>query len=258
MLKKFFHLLVVLFLLFAFYFSYVFDFVKAEGEFTTDYVVTYSVKDTGITTVTNKITLTNVFSNLYATSYSIILDSMNPNNIKAFDDNGPLEVVKTTNDKQTNIEVKFKNPVVGKNNTRTFYVSFEESSFAIRTGEVWEVSIPRLSEEAKFSSYYINLEVPNSFGQEAYISPNPRNRKEEDGLFKFEFNKLDVEKTGIVAGFGQFQVFNFNLNFSEKIGTGGILGFTPLDTRNSSITSLIFLLTFLRLNLSSRYRFLAT
>lgn len=187
--------------------------VHAAGEFTTDFDVTYKVKDTGITEVQNKITLTNVFSNLYATSYSVILDSITPTDIKAFDLNGPLEIVKNTTDKTTSIEVKFKDPVVGKDKTRTFWVVFSESSFAIRTGEVWEVSIPRLSENAEFSSYYISLEVPESFGQEAYISPNPRESTQDSGYLKFKFNKEDVSKTGITAGFGQFQVFNFNLNY---------------------------------------------
>lgn len=187
--------------------------VSASGEFTTDFDVTYKVKDSGITEVVNKITLTNVFSNLYATKYSVILDSISPQNIKAFDTNGPLTVNKIVSDKTTTIDIEFKDQVVGKDKSRTFWVSFEESSFAIRTGEVWEVSIPRLSENSEFSSYYISLEVPESFGQEAYISPNPRESLKADGLLKFKFNKEDVEKTGITAGFGQFQVFNFNLNY---------------------------------------------
>lgn len=187
--------------------------VKSAGEFTTDFDVTYRVKDTGITEVTNKITLTNVFSNLYATSYSVILDSITPQNIKAFDANGPLAVNKNVTDKTTTIEILFNDPVVGKDKSRTFWISFEESSFAIRTGEVWEVSIPRLSENAEFASYYISLEVPETFGQEAYISPDPRESTTADGYLKFKFNKDDVRKTGITAGFGQFQVFNFTLNY---------------------------------------------
>ncbi len=185
----------------------------AAGEFLTDFDVTYRANDTGITEVQNKITLTNVFSNLYATSYSIILDSINPQNIKAFDANGPLTINKTVTDKTTSIEVRFDDTVVGKDKSRTFWISFEESSFAIRTGEVWEVSIPRLSEKAEFTSYYINLEVPESFGQEAYISPQPKTKSVENGFYRFKFNKDDVSKTGITAGFGQFQVFNFTLNY---------------------------------------------
>lgn len=187
--------------------------VKAEGEFTTDFDVTYTVKESRATEVSNKITLTNVFSNLYATSYSIVLDSMSPQNAKAFDLNGPLDLVQKTDDAKTTLEVKFNDQMVGKDKSRTFWINFEENSFAIRTGEVWEISIPRISEKAKFNTYYVTILVPEKLGQEAYISPNPRNRSNQDGYLKYSFNREDVEKTGIVAGFGEFQVFSFNLNY---------------------------------------------
>ncbi|WKZ25848.1 MAG: transglutaminase-like domain-containing protein [bacterium] len=187
--------------------------VKAAGEFVTDFDVTYKVKNSGVTEVVNKVTLTNVFSNLYATSYSIVLDSITPQNIRAYDVNGPLTVNKTQNANTTSIEVVFSDSVVGKDKSRTFWVAFDESSFAIRTGEVWEISIPRLAENADFSSYFINLEIPESLGQEAYISPKPRSSVKEGELLKYRFNKDDVSRSGITAGFGQFQVFSFNLNY---------------------------------------------
>lgn len=187
--------------------------VRAEGEFSTDLDVTYSVRETGITEVTNKVTLTNVFSNLYATSYTIVLDSINPTFVKAYDLNGPLEVIKNLDDKKTSIQVKFKDQVVGKDESRTFWISYEESSFAIRTGEVWEISIPRLSEEADFNSYYLKLQVPEKLGQEAYISPQPNERTNQNGFLTYSYSKTDIEKSGIVAGFGAFQVFSFNLNY---------------------------------------------
>lgn len=186
---------------------------NASGEFNTDFDVTYEVKDSGITSVTNKITLTNIFSNMYATSYSIVLDSINPTNIKAFGlENGyPTKVTKDGN--KTTIKVEFPDQIVGKDKSRMFYVSFDETSFAVRTGEVWEISIPRVSENASFSSYNLKLLVPEKFGQEAYISPTPRQKSNQNGFLQYNFNKQDVEKTGIVAGFGAFQVFTFNLNY---------------------------------------------
>lgn len=188
--------------------------VLAEGEFNSDFDVTYKVKENGITEVSSRITLTNVFSNLYATSYSLVLDSINPTNIKSF--NGLGQVYQTEVKKEgskTNITVNFPDAVVGKDKSRTFWVNYDESSFAIRTGEVWEISIPRLAEEADFGSYYVNLIVPNSLGQEAYISPTPRSKNTENDNQVYRFNKDDVRSTGITAGFGQFQVFSFNLNY---------------------------------------------
>ena len=95
---------IILFLVFLFLLLFTSPItVNAEGEFTTDYDVIYEVKETGATEVINKITLTNVFSNLYATSYSVVLDSMSPKNIKAFDLNGPLEINEVVNGSKTSL-----------------------------------------------------------------------------------------------------------------------------------------------------------
>jgi hypothetical protein len=188
--------------------------VNAEGEFNTDFDVTYKVDPSGVTTVTNRITLTNVFSNLYATSYSVVLDSMEPTNIKSYGDGGRIyETTIETSDKTTTITTTFPDAVVGKNESRTFWVSYDEPGFAVRTGEVWEISIPKISEEAEFASYKATLSVPESFGQEAYISPNPLSKNNIDGYINYNFSKTSIEKTGVVAGFGNFQVFSFTLNY---------------------------------------------
>lgn len=204
---------VVLFLLSFLNSSFLTVNVIASGEFNTDFDVTYEVKDNGITEVTNKIILTNVFSNMYATSYSIVLDSINPTNIKAYGLDKAYLVETTKYGEKTTIKIKFPDNVVGKDKSRIFYVSFEESSFAIRTGEVWEISIPKVSEEATFSSYNLRLLIPEKLGQEAYISPQPRSKTNRSGFMEYNFSKQDVEKTGIVAGFGAFQVFTFNLSY---------------------------------------------
>ncbi|MBL7036575.1 transglutaminase domain-containing protein [Candidatus Microgenomates bacterium] len=208
--KKFF----LFFCTFLFLFSGLTSGVSADGEFNTDFDVTYTVSETGVTTVSNQVTLTNIFSNLYASSYSIVLDSMAPSNIRSFDGNGAVYNVKTTVDgTKTTISVSFPDNLVGKDKSRTFWVNYDEPSFAVRTGEVWEVSIPRLSESSSFSSYFVTLSVPSSFGQEAYLSPRPRQRSTNGGMQEFKFNIEDVASTGIVAGFGQFQVFSFTLYY---------------------------------------------
>lgn len=187
--------------------------VKAENEVSSDFDITYTVNESGITTVNSKIILTNMMSSLYVNSYELVLDNINPQNIKAYDEKGDLQTTKTMDGKESRIVVHFDTPVVGKNKSRVFWVVYEESSFAIRTGEVWEISIPRLADDANFSSYYVNLEIPESLGLEAYISPNPRDFFKSNGYLNYRFNKEDVVKSGITAGFGQFQVFSFTLNY---------------------------------------------
>lgn len=190
---------------------------NAEGEFKTDVDVTYKVQESGITSVTNNITLENLFTNLYATSYTLILDNIKPTNLIASQGGKNLPFEVKTEGSKTNIVISFPDSLVGKGNKRVFSVSYDDPTIAQRTGEVWEISIPRLSSDSAFAAYNLAFIVPNSFGDEAYISPSPETKEIKDGLKVYTFNKETVSKTGIMAGFGQFQVFSFNLIYHLKI-----------------------------------------
>jgi len=184
---------------------------RAEGEFKTDVEVTYKVQETGITIVTNKITLENLLTDIYATAYTFILDNIKPINLTVSEatKNLPFEV--KTEGTKTNIVISFPDTKVGRGVKRVFSVSYGDPTIAQRTGEVWEITIPRLSSDSLFSSYNLSFLVPDSFGEEAYISPNPEKRETKDGFKVYIFNKGVVSKTGIMAGFGEFQVFSFSL-----------------------------------------------
>lgn len=183
----------------------------AEGEFKTNVDVIYKVQESGITTVTNNITLENLFTDLYATAYTLVLDNIKPGNLLASQAGKTLPFQVKTEGSKTDIIISFPDSLVGKGNKRLFSVSYDDPTIAQRTGEVWEISIPRLSSDSSFSSYNLSFLVPNSFGDEAYISPNPEKKEVKDGYKVYIFNKNTVSKTGIMAGFGEFQVFSFNL-----------------------------------------------
>lgn len=184
---------------------------QAEGEFLVDSLVEYKVETNGQTQVTYTITLENVFSNLYAKTYSLILENIEPQNIKAFDNSGELTVKSEKEDNKINIRINFNDPLVGKGKQRTFYLSYQTGDLARKTGEVWEISIPRLLDEKSFRNYTIKLLVPGSFKNEAYFSPAPVARSYRDDYKIYTFNKEAITQTGITAGFGDFQVFSFNL-----------------------------------------------
>ena len=187
--------------------------IYAQEEFIIDVNVDYNVQSTGITKVTHTITLENALSNLYAQSYLLSLENIDPVDPVSFEGTKQLSLTRTEKDDTISLQVNFDDAVVGKGKTRTFTISFEESSFASRTGEVWEISIPRLSESNNFRSYNINLIVPSSFGKEAYISPDPKSIYVGENTINYSFDKASIQKTGITAGFGKFQVFSFSLNY---------------------------------------------
>ncbi|MFH1863653.1 MAG: transglutaminase-like domain-containing protein [bacterium] len=185
--------------------------VKAEGEFLVDTSVEYKVQNNGITQVTHSITLENVLSNIYATSYKLRLENINADNIKAYDNKGLLDSQTEIEADRITIKVNFDDAVVGKGQKRYFNISYNVSSFAQKTGEVWEISVPRLSDENSYKNYSVTLLIPDGFKSEAYMSPQPNYSGHVEGYKTFTFSKESVSKTGIAAGFGDFQVFSFNL-----------------------------------------------
>ena len=194
--------------------KYIVSSAKAEGEFSVDTVVTYNVQDSGKTLVNHEVTLENNFSNLYATTYTLSLENIDATDIKSNSSAGtPYPVETSKNGDITNIKINFPDTSVGKGVIRNFTISYVNSTFAVRTGEVWEISVPRLGSDSNFRSYQLYLKIPRSFGLEAYISPKPENTELNENGYTYLFNKSSVIETGISAGYGQFQVFAFNLSY---------------------------------------------
>lgn len=187
---------------------------KAQGEFLVDAVVRYNVQESGQTEVLHDISLENNFSTLYATSYTLSLENIDAQNIRVYGDRGesyPFESVQDGD--KTNILVTFSDAVVGKGVKRRFSISYNNKNFAVKTGEVWEVSVPKLAEDDSYRNYSVSLYIPNSFGLEAYVSPNPKSSSSSPSGKTYLFSKDQILQTGITAGFGQFQVFSFNLAY---------------------------------------------
>lgn len=186
----------------------------AADEFSVDTTVTYSVQESGKTVITHDVTLENNFSDLYATTYTLSLENIDAANVSARSSSGsnfPVEIQKDGD--ITNIKVSFTDTSVGKGVQRHFSITYENASFAVRTGEVWEISIPRLGGGSNFRSYQLVLQIPKSFGLEAYISPTPVTKEQTDTGYTYTFNKNSLTQTGVTAAYGQFQVFSFNLSY---------------------------------------------
>lgn len=194
--------------------SLIFPFsLAAQSEFITDVTVTYDVNSQGITQVKHAVTLTNTLSNIYAASYTLNLQGIKPANIQAFSGEEILTTELETKDSATAIKVNFNDAVVGKGEKRQFTISFTDNSLAEKTGEVWEVAIPRLSNPETFNSYTAVVNIPFSFGERAYISPTPAREETKTNFWQFVFDKEAISQKGVVAAFGPFQVFAFDLTY---------------------------------------------
>lgn len=192
----------------------------AQEEFSTSVVATYDVSENGSTLVSHEITLTNNLSTVHATSYVFSSGGQEIQNISVLQQGKVLPFLTNNQENGTVIKIDFPDAVVGRGNSRTFIVSYNDKGIATRNGNVWEIAIPRLSEPGEYSSYTLLLLVPSQFGEPAYLSPRPQ-KKDKGAKIIYSYSASQLATTGVIAGFGNFQVFGFELlyHLQNPLGT---------------------------------------
>ncbi|MBI1863712.1 transglutaminase domain-containing protein [Candidatus Woesebacteria bacterium] len=186
----------------------------ADENFLSTIDSTYQVDVTGATRVSNTIYLENKKTNIYAVSYSLILTGIKPEDVTATQDNGSkLDLTTQENNGSIKVNVKFPDAIVGIGNKRTFTLNYVNKNLAVKTGEIWEISIPRLESQNSFESFIVRLKIPKSLGNLAYISPNEDEVINSQDSTSYIFKNNSNSQNGISAAFGNFQVFGFELTY---------------------------------------------
>ena len=196
--------------------------VFAKDQFRIDTSIEYKVAENGTMHVTHDVVLTNLSDEYYVKNYLLTLEDINPQNVRAVEDGVEMPIDKSSEGSTVSLKIEFSDSVLGKDQSRHFRIEFDEDSFVTKTGEVWEIAIPKVSDASTYNLYNVNLLVPVGFGQEAYISPKPYSSKKDNAFYQYHFTKDQVEAAGISAGFGEFQVFAFNLNYHLVNSLGNV------------------------------------
>ena len=177
-------------LLFTINYSPFTDNVFAQGEFETDYKVFYLVDSFGKTDVRQEIVLKNKTANYYADKFELKIGSTKVENVKAQDNVGALETNVKFEDNQTLISVKFNQKVIGLGKTLSWNLTYTSGELAAKSGQIWEISIPRLSSSNSFRTYSVDMVIPDSFGNEAYMSPKPSSKETFGPHFSASLHKV--------------------------------------------------------------------
>jgi len=204
----------ILIILFLFIFSLYLipSHVFAESNFTTDYSVTYNVLENALTHVTFNISLANKTSQYYASSYGIQVGFKNIENVLASDNGGKITPQISKNNDGNNIEITFNDRVVGLDKELNFSISFDTRDIAQKSGKIWDINIPGLTEQKSYNSFNVNVIVPKFLGTPSYIKPDTG--KLIDG--NLLFTKEELGESGISISFGKEQIYNFNLLYHLK------------------------------------------
>lgn len=185
----------------------------AQGNFSTDYNVTYTVNEKANTHVNLSGTLRNLTDKYYASSYSVQVGFTDIKNLSANDSDGSIapKIVKTA--KGTTITLTFNQNIVGLNNELNFNISFDTSEVARNNNNTWDVNIPGIASENDFSSFNVTVNYPESLGKPTFIKPEIAGNNAKVFGNQLVFTKGDLGDSGISIAFGNYQIYRFNLGY---------------------------------------------
>ncbi len=187
--------------------------VLAADDFTTDYNVTYDIQENGLTNITQQITLTNLQNGTYAKEFTLTVSSVKPENIKASQNNVPLDTQVTQDGDKTQIKVPFKTKVIGKDKSFTWVITYDTKDVVSTIGQVRSILIPRIGGMENIGSYDLSLKIPQSFGTPALMSIAAQNKVAQGTKNVYTYTKDQLGKEGISAIFSTSQQYNFTLNY---------------------------------------------
>ncbi|MDZ4228162.1 MAG: transglutaminase family protein, partial [Candidatus Levybacteria bacterium] len=186
--------------------------IFAANNFTTDYAVTYNVLENALTHVTFNISLSNKTSQYYASSYGIQVGFENIENVLASDSGGKITPQISKSDDGNNIEVAFNDKVVGLDKKLSFSISFDTKDIARKSGKIWDINIPGLSEQKIYNTFNVNVIVPKFLGNPSYVKPDTGKSYNSNLIF----TKEELGESGISISFGKEQIYNFKLSYHLK------------------------------------------
>lgn len=192
-------------------------FAAETADFSSDYDVTYEVSSNGQTTVSEKITLTNLTQTFYPSNFKLNLAANQVNNLSAVDTAGQkLEVKSQEQNNLAVIDVKLSQQVVGIGKQTSFILKFTTLDFAQKIGDVWQISIPKFSSKLKLGGYKAKLIAPLDFGEPNKIFPHPTSQQSVSGKMLLSFDTESLKSNGISITFGAFQNYKLNLTYELK------------------------------------------
>ena len=206
---------VIIFFLIANYFLLIASPVHAK-DFASYYKVTYEFDKNGEAEVNQEISLQNLVSDLYASQYSSSVFGGQVSKIEAYDKIGPLKIQTEQKGQSIIITLSFNEKVVGKDQLLSFILKYHLTGLAKKEGNLWQVAIPKLANFENIDDFDLTIKIPTEYGRLSVINPNPLEEAISDHFFQAKFKKEQITNFGVMATFGQSQIFNYKIDYELK------------------------------------------
>jgi len=187
-----------------------------ESQFSVDYSIEYNVNEAGETLVNQSATITNLKNDSIPTTYTFAARQLKIYDVSAETNGNESKTKVEEKNDETLISITIENYAIGEGRQNKINLKYKTKSIANKTGNIWNIYIPKIQIPDSTTQYNVKLSIPASFGPEIYLSPTPVIEKQEGVNNTFYFTKETFNTTGISAAFGQFQPLNFRLKYQLK------------------------------------------
>jgi len=184
--------------------------VKATDEFKTAQKITYQIDNQGNAVVSQEIQLINNLSEIYPTTYQLVLSGPALENITGTDNKGSIIQKIDRQDDLNTINIKFNDSNLGKDKITKFNLNYTIPNLAIQKGSIWEIPIPENKNITSADTNEITISVPNSFGNLSFSSSNPKNSIPLNNQTQIFFSNTNQK---IFLIFGNYQLFDFHFKY---------------------------------------------
>jgi transglutaminase-like putative cysteine protease len=153
----------------------------------------------------------NTRSDVYIKQYGLIFPKgFEISNLNISDDDGPIQFVKTEDERYIKLKFEFLNPKMGINKENNFHLKFDQKNLFKNYGNIWEVILPAIP-PSDDSTYDVIVNLPQNSNKKISIA-KPVPTKIENGKIYWTNLKSRI----IYATFGDSQFYEVNLNYNLK------------------------------------------
>lgn len=170
---------------------------------------TYQILNDTTTKVTKSISIENKKEFTFSPNYNISFGFEDIKNIEVFNTNGSIPFDFEKHDGIVSLHINFVNPPKGVGEINSFTISFETNEVVDKKGEIYEVSIPGISNPESFFKYDTRIIYPSDYPEISIMKPNLPEK-----INDLSFSKEETKGAGIVLIFGKNQYFDLSLNYN--------------------------------------------
>ncbi len=193
----------------------------ASSEYELHYQSRYQVLPNETTYVEHQLQLVNKLANIYPTSYTISIGTINLKNIQVSVNQIKVKPHIDLGKNYTTISFPIPNPNIGQNQINTIKISYFNPNILEKLGKNYELNLPKLSKANEAKTYRRTLIVPATFPHDFLAIPQSNDYQETNHQLIFTWSHSPDKNITLL--FGKSQTYYLQLTYQLQTNSTGTL-----------------------------------